>query len=329
MKDFCLLQFALDSSQDYLDNYYNGDYSSYKYTCGNASSECTVDNIMIIDQRYSDRIIGWGFNQLYGSDVTWDGTKYNLVNTVEADVRLNNSEASNHHFFCLGYRETSCEKVGYLITTDEYIIFENGNKDINGVRKSMMENNINSSNVKVIIDEWFHKNISKYQDYLEDTVWCNDRKSIYEDGSWYKIDGNIDHKYSTMADYHYVYNYDLLEYGYNYDFNYVLSLKCENETDRFSMDNPKAQLKYPAALLTYNEFALLNNRYALTLPTSTFTLSTTNYGTGIIELGDGTTRTSTGYGLMPAISLKYGTEYISGDGTASNPYVVDTSEVDG
>ncbi len=320
--------------RDLINN--SNNYLEYKYTCGNVSSVCTEDNLSIIKEYSSyDGLTAYKNDAYYGSDVSWDGTKYTLINPQPFDVLLSDEEISSHHFVCLGIRERSCEKVAYIISTDYWdekyiaVLFENGKKDINELRKSMMENNIHDSYYKLVIDEWFHKNMVKYQDYLEDAVWCNDRKSLNEDGSWYKIDGNINSKYSLMADYAYIHDNPTHGLNYSYDFNYVLSLKCENETDRFSMDNPKAQLKYPVAMLTYNEMGLLYNKNAKVLPTSMNSLSVTSSGGMVIIMDSGSIRTSDGYSIVPAISLKYGTEYVSGDGSASNPYVVDTSEVDG
>ena len=42
-------------------------------------------------------------------------------------------------------------------------------------------------------------------------------------------------------------------------FAYNTILKCPNETDRFSMSNEKAKLKYPVATINLAEHLLLSN----------------------------------------------------------------------
>ncbi len=35
--------------------------------------------------------------------------------------------------------------------------------------------NTNNSTIKSAIDNWYSNNMTQYTNYLEDTVWCNDR----------------------------------------------------------------------------------------------------------------------------------------------------------
>ena len=45
--------------------------------------------------------------------------------------------------------------------------------------------NENNSTIKTYIDDWYKNNMLNYTNYLEDTVWCNDR-SISELNGWNK-----------------------------------------------------------------------------------------------------------------------------------------------
>ena len=104
-------------------------------------------------------------------------------------------------------------------------------------------------------------------------------------------------------------------YAYTTPFETILD--CTNITDKFSMNNNKAKLKYPVGLLTKGKYwtatpliayfsMRIRPEYIVALPYS-YTSSR------------GTTEES---GVRPVISLKPGTKYSSGDGSMANPYVI-------
>jgi len=121
-------------------------------------------------------------------------------------------------------------------------------------------------------------------------------------------------------------------------------MACENVTDRFSVSNQEAKLKYPVGLLTADEIILAGaagNSYA---ENTTYYLYTGNYywslspgtfdsynraygfyvgGSGYVGSYD----VNYSNGLRPVVSLKLGTEFEDGgEGTTLKPYVVKTSE---
>ncbi len=326
-----LLDTIIVSKTDLVNNYDN--YKEYPYTCGNKSSLCTEDDLRIIyavdNSSYRPAINTFQNLFYFGSDAIWDGEKYTLVDPQEFDILNDLDRMSNHHYFCLQKGAKSCEKVGFIVSfggtsyyssTLYYILFENGINDIEEIRRAMIEKNENSSYIKLNVDEWYSRNLTKYTDYLEDTVYCNNRKPLDENNGFYGKTKKINGEFRT---------FNLDTYSYTYD---QLNLKCDNETDRFSVDNPKAKLTYPAALLTFQEISLLYNQNAKKVYDSFYTGTTSASMSGssyIISTYYGSAYTSSWYPIVPAISLKEGTEYIEGDGSASNPYVVDTSEVDG
>jgi hypothetical protein len=160
--------------------------------------------------------------------------------------------------------------------------------------------------------------MTSYTDYLEDTVWCNDR-SVYS--------GN---EYGTSGAYYSSYN--------RLQNNYAPSLACANENDRFtvSSDNGNGDLTYPIALLTEDEIAyaggvLWAGNYTYYLHTGSWwwTLSPYSFDGSVARewlVGYnghcGTGYVNDGGGVRPAISLKPGTTYSSGNGSTSSPYVV-------
>jgi hypothetical protein len=178
--------------------------------------------------------------------------------------------------------------------------------------------NTNNSTIKTAIDTWYKNNMTSYTDYLEDTVWCNDR-SIYS-GNGYGI-------YTTY-------------YGaYNRLYtNKAPSLACANANDRFtvSSDNGNGELDYPVALLTADEIAYAgvvaytsNSTFYLYTGQNWWSLSPLYFygssayvctvnSSGGLNFG----ASSDSNGVRPAVSLKPGTTYSSGTGTSDDPYVV-------
>ena len=111
-------------------------------------------------------------------------------------------------------------------------------------------------------------------------------------------------------------------------------LECQNVTDQFSVSNSRAKLTYKVGLMTYPEMIMVNfysistgKRYWLLTPFGV-NASTPGraVGTGVdTSLGMYNTEIASGLGVRPAISLKAGTIYSSGDGSMENPYIVDTN----
>ncbi len=122
-------------------------------------------------------------------------------------------------------------------------------------------------------------------------------------------------------------------------------LTCPNSNDRFtvSTDNGNGALTYPIALITADEVAyagsivmthnhdyyLYTNSHYWTMTPNLFSTSSDANGKSLVwavftdgRMNNNDVMTSTN-GIRPAISLKAGTTAISGDGTASNPYVIE------
>jgi hypothetical protein len=179
--------------------------------------------------------------------------------------------------------------------------------------------NTNNSTIKTAIDTWYESNMTSYTDYLEDTVWCNDR-SIYS-GSGYGTSDTFYGAFNRLAN------------------NKTPSLACANSNDRFtvSSDNGNGDLDYPVALLTADEIAYAgaangssNSIYYLYTGQWWWSLSpfrsASSYAIVCYVYFDGSLGNGNVYGsggVRPAVSLKPGTTYTSGDGSTSTPYVVE------
>ncbi len=309
--------------------------SDYRYTCNNTSATCSENNI-----RYRTKKDAWGYqyanHYYFGKSVTWDGEKYSLNNVIGYE-NINDLEAlSSHHYFCLTKDSTECTEVAFLIRIDsiyasshQYIILKDGVTTINEALNQMLKNNVNDSNIKFAIDSWYKKYLINYGSYLEDTVFCNNRE-IIEYGGW-NPNGDLtkDLKFKTTED--------------------MTSLDCSGDYDRFSVSNSLAQLNYKVGIVTAPEFKIMGefseignemqNTWTMTSYGFIYGSSNAlNYAIPLSATGSGSfpatysnpqdPRSSAIYNenaVRPVISLKPGTEFISGNGTLNSPYVVDTN----
>lgn len=201
-----------------------------------------------------------------------------------------------------------------------------------GTPSSTLENthaNVNSSLLKNEIDKWYEENIlgKEYEEYLEDTVWCNDRSISTGTGV-----GKNDTRYAFVA--------RLASFN--------PTLKCARATDKLTVVS--GYLKYPIATLTADELIyagvggpmnadgtstnnttmFLNNGgtfWTLT-PRAYSTEQSKNYVQGISYFGTGNISTvwtniaARTMGVRPAISLKNEVEASSGDGSFTTPYII-------
>jgi hypothetical protein len=182
----------------------------------------------------------------------------------------------------------------------------------------MLTKNTTDSDIKIEIDAWYEKYLLDYSDYLEeDTIFCNDR-SIRSLGGWNPNGGSL-----TSA-------LQFKEYSVSSD------LSCTNETDKFSVTNPVATLKYPVGLMTSPEMNLLGGSdirktgyyYWLLSP---YCFNDNDAGVSYVDSYGSFNGSSymavNPFGVRPSVVLKPETEYSSGDGSMANPYIVDTSGV--
>ena len=93
----------------------------------------------------------------------------------------------------------------------------------------------------VILNNKCNLTKEEFSNYLEDTVFCNNR-TIRSKNGWEPNGGN------TMGNLRYK------------EYDSTKDLACENETDRFSTLNNKAKLTYPVGLASNPEVNLFNNR---------------------------------------------------------------------
>ena len=170
----------------------------------------------------------------YGSDVTYSGGTYTLINSFEEPSsnwsNIYSSKLKSNHYTCMGGKTcTSVYYIYYTTSTYMYYIELTGGKKVEGALTDMLDNNSGSSTIKGnwtlsgTLDYWYYTNIEQkgYSSYIEDTVWCNDR-SIYQLNGWNPDGGSLRSELSFGA------------YG-RADVTHTPSLSCSRATDRFTV----------------------------------------------------------------------------------------------
>ena len=257
---------------------------------------------------------------LFGSSFTYSGGTYTLTNTTSA--------ADNTHHYTCNNTTGTCSTIRYYYyisgSNNYYIELTNGKSVSDAL--SEMQTNTTDSTIKTVIDNWYETNLASYEEYLEDTVWCNDR-SIYQLNGWNPEGGDL--------------TKDLYYKGYERNRStYKPSVTCQNKNDAFTVSDTtkgNGKLTYPVALLTADELTmagsgspgystssyLYTNQYWWSLSPFSFGGNYANefglYSGGYL----GTRNVNDSRGVRPAVSLAPGTSFTSGDGSGENPYKVE------
>ena len=201
--------------------------------------------------------------------------------------------------------------------------------------------NTNNSTIKTFIDNWYKTNLSNYTDYLQDTIYCNDR-SITPVNSFMGMEltgngiGTASTAYSSLT-------------RNTINNPRTPSLKCTNVNDKFTVDtsNGNGALTYPIGLITTDELTLsgagvfdmsdANNSSYVVNPTLYlytedywfWTMTPAVFGgdfagvggavSGLVGPGSGVNRG--GGGVRVVVSLK-SDAITGGNGTMNNPFTV-------
>ena len=272
---------------------------------------------------------------VYGNDVTYSGNTYTLTNTITTTGTWSSdyNTLNNNHYTCLSMG-TTCSTVYYAYYTHStsgvfFTKLTNGEK-IEDVLDEMFNGsnvNTNNSNAKTQVDNWYNSNLSSYNSYIEDTVYCNDR-SISDLAGWNPNGGDTT-KSLYFSPRNRVFS------------TYTPTLSCSRAQDRFTVSSSKGNgaLTYPIGLITGDEIMyaggknnIENNTYYL-YTNSTFSsmspLSFMGIDTYFLTVNSNgsiySNNISNSYGIRPVISISPYAIISGGDGTSTNPYVVQTS----
>ena len=295
----------------------SSNYSDYKYTCNTDSATCTESTLRMISG-YSTTGYNYAPNHYYGSSVTWDGTNYTLVDPIEIENYNNMNNISTHHYMCVEYGTKSCAEVAYVYYytgsgTMHYITLRDGVTTVDKALEDMLTKNTTNSTMKSGVDAWYkHYLLEDYDDYIEDTIFCNDR-SIRALNGW-NSDGGMTNTYLQFKEY-----------------SDISDLSCTNTTDQFSVSNNNAKLTYKVGLMSSPEMNIMNNSNARKTGQYYWLVSPYYFSNGSSAIGRGvdtngnmnSSFVNDAVGVRPAVSLTPGIEYSDGDGSMANPYKVE------
>ena len=288
---------------------------------------------------------------LFGSSFTYANGTYTLQSTQD-------STDSTHHYTCFNTTGT-CSEVYYIYYTypytpymsTYYVTLTNGKSVEDLINDALV--NTSESTIKTKLDDWFintfatsFTNLGKnYNDYLEDTVWCNDRSinevssdvfSSFEESGWNPNGGETTGSGSKS----HALNFGII----GRLLTGTPTLTCPNKKDAFTVNNStngNSLLSYPVGTLTADEVMLAGGQYNiyddnvrnyLKSGWSWWTLSPSTYygfyGTSNARIlmvsasgnlyAEGT---ESAIGLRPSISIVPSIKIATGgDGSAVNPY---------
>ena len=313
----------------------NGSTLVGKYTCNQSTTTATCTNVFYIVSYSSNSIYYYslsngdvdgtdnGSNYVFGNSFTYANGTYTLTDTITInsnDWLTKYNTINSNHYTCFT-DGTTCTSLYYVYYTGNYysyyITLTNGKSVDDAINEMLYADDVNKNDsaMKAYIDDWYKANMTSYTDKLEDTVFCNDRTMSNQSSNGWNPNGG-----STTT---------ILQFK-NYNTNY--SLACTNKTDRFSVSNNKAKLTYPVGLLTLSEAALaMRNASSHYLTSGNWYWLASPHGYASIAGGwdvESTGKLSTSSfnragGVRPVVSLKPGTEYTSGDGSYTNPFIVE------
>ena len=304
-------------------------YSTYKnyYVCKDlTSTTCNGKYLIALTENY--RIIyDDTFGYMYGNDVTWDGTKYTLIDTYTSTSGWRNDRktlAKKYHYTCLN-TTGECTDVYYIHyfghNTVIYYLKLSSGKNIEDAKNEMFTNTTDST-IKKAIDTWYSQNMTSYTEKLEDTIWCNDRTFTSGSLAGKDVDAGTYPSYFSTN-------------------NNSPSVECPNESrDGFTvstLSGGNGKLTYPVGLLTADEVMLagggysINKNYYLSTGQSYWLLSPSDFSYynhaegfsvesfGILVISD----VNNSDGVRPSVSLAPGTRITEGTGTVNSPYVIE------
>ncbi len=332
----------------------NGDGSVRMIYSGKSTSD-TGDNVTIGNSKFNSKYwdptyVGYKYNEDFSlhenngtTDYGWftNTTKYNFGTgytfdeatkkfTLTGDIKQltwndNHDEIVNNQLYsCLN---TSCNVVykvtGYNNATTMIV------QPISYSSNSLLtaQTNKTDSPIKTKLDNWYKTNMTSYTSKLADETFCSDRS--ISSGTGYKTDSYTFYgAYNRLQD------------------NKKPSLKCSQNNDKFKMSNESAKLDYPVGLILADEVALAggrsyyngayssnsnyylyNGKYYWVLSPSYF-ISKGSHAYVWCVMPSGSLNpwyyVAYSHGVRPVINLRADTLITKGDGSALNPFVVET-----
>ena len=260
------------------------------------------------------------FAESYSYDITTD--RFRLVNPQKITISdLTTEDIGKYTLISNSENELSVRVlvVNSIIVEEEKTTIGFGTVRYSTTSLEKAQTNINNSDVKEIVDKWYIENMLEYEMYINDSVFCNDRRVAI---------GNHKPGYSNLG-----YGTEPTVYRIVEDKRF----NCPNKNDRFTVNDViigNGDLTYPIGLITADEAWISggageNNNYYLYTGYHYWTMTPYMYNGRLSwirvvgDTGDSGKyyETSKIIHLKPVINLKPNV-LNSGTGSALNPYTI-------
>ena len=293
--------------------YYIDSYSSVSgYTLSYTSTN--TDGVYTENHGISTSSQIFASYNYYGTGYTVDKTTGSFALTGTSRSIYDGSQVGT---YTCGSTSSSCSELYYVESTNDTTTANVRTMSRTGTTYDETHANINSSTIKTRVDEWYEENIlgTEYEQYISDTLFCNDRSLSSRTGTGATVSYYNDAYTGTGG----------------------VNLKCAQQNDRFTVSDEvlgNGSLTYPVGLLTDDEgylaggsssnsgYYLYTGNYYWTMSPSHFNVSYAFvrivYSTGHV----GSLSVINSYGVRPVINLKPNS-LKSGDGTALSPFQVE------
>ena len=307
-------------------NGYSSNTTAYtlRYTIGDTNYAQIGKSAYNANYR-SPAMVGYMFNKVYnyvansaptsgslmGNDVSYSNGTYTLL-PADGESTLGTTKDATHHYTCNNTTGT-CNKVRYYYYNNYYIELDGAENIQAAVNEMLYNDNVNTynSSIKGIVDSWYAQNLSSKTNMLEDTVYCNARNMTNQSTNGWNKDGSLT---TTMQFKNY---------------SSTTNLACPNETDQFAVGNSKAKLTYPVALLEDEERNNINTSSLMATGAYWLGLSP-SYFDGVFAVvrrvdavgGSSDGGVNNADGLRFVVSLNSGTVITGGDGSETNPWII-------
>ena len=320
-------------------NGYGPTFMGYMY---NVSTTPIETNYAITETFKAGTPYYWGESYTYTTDasdytdfkIATGTNNYPLVQMTTDEMINNPAQLAKTPYTCMLTSSTgSCV---YMIKVNSFTSATRANVtyvSMNYNTREEVQINNRSSVVKKALDNWYANTFSVKQNngknvtsYIADSVFCNDK--TIATGTGYKL-----HEDTRLR------AYDSVS-----STNPVITLACPNKNDSFTVEETSTtngSLTYPVGLITGDEiiytgalWGYKNSRYYLhsgeemwLFTPQSYRYSYSKYNVILFmdqndQMNSGSAR-STSRLIRPVINLKANTEINYGDGSATNPYIIE------
>lgn len=272
----------------------------------------------------------------FGNSFTYSNGNYTLSNQT---TDITNASLKDNHYTCFNTTGV-CQSINYVffynISYDQYMYYitlENG-ESVDNALNNMVINPTYTDNSTIMdfLENWYDNYLSTSSNYIEDTIWCNDKSRYsgsnfgYLNNGWNPTNGYIGYYwyYNSLS--------RIIE-------NISPTLECRIK-DSFTVNSSttgNGEINKPIGLITADELLLAglsqstentNNYLYNDEDCWTMTASQTGYNSAMMWLLNKEKLYSIGrvqenHKIRPSISLRHEVVLTGGDGSANNPYTVD------